>query len=139
MSHELGCSAGVGQTCTCASIRTERPRVRTYDALYVNGRCVLCDTPAHHEAAEFHAARHLETGECVVQIDFRKEPPTACVLVTADVPLADATGISVFEHDGDTWDRTDDNAQHLRDAYAKARALNRETKRRLARAAKEAK
>lgn len=112
---------------------------RDYDALYRNGRCRVCDTPAHAESVEAHANTHLATAECVIQRDYSHEPPTERVLVTQDVPTHD--------DDGSIWDcttsadpeRKDFNSSALRAAYAKAAELNRALKARIRAAAKEAK
>ena len=133
-AHEMGCSSGVGQRCTCKAIRAERqPRPRDCSALFVNGACVVCTST---DCTEAHAVIHLSEGTAVVQMAKGDEHWALRILPTSDVPLQDESGISVFEHDGDKFDRTDVNAENLRAAYAKARALNRDTKRRIAAAAK---
>lgn len=136
MSHEMSCSSGVGQRCTCKAIRAERrPQPRDTTALFAKGSCVLC---ASTELTEAHAATHLANGSAVVQYAKASEHWRMRILPTADVPLTDQDGVSVFEHDGDKWDRTDANAEHLRSAILKARLLSKQTAKAIALARKKA-
>lgn len=100
-----------------------------YSALIRAGRCVLCGTEVDDLRA--HTEVHLSTGEAVLQLDYAKPGHPTSVLLTRDVPVVDESGLSVFEHDHDTWARTAPNAERLREAYAKGRAAIRETKRRI--------
>lgn len=134
MSHEIGCSSGVGQPCTCAAIRAT---ALDYAKCWTDGRCVMCGAPAGEEPQEFHMGRHLAEGLAVVQYDYNVTPRTARVLPTADVPVVDESGFGIWEGSpADGYDRNDTNAANLRAAYARARDLNAETKRRIAAAKK---
>ena len=126
----MGCTWHIGQRCICYAIRAERPR--DYSALYPNGRCAICCTPSYAETAWMHAAKHLAEGTAVVQMEKVDGQWRNRVLPTAGVPVVDESGFSVFESDGDVWDRNDTNAVALRDAYARARALNHQTRQRVA-------
>ena len=106
---------------------------RDFSALYIRGACVIC---ASTDCSEAHAVLHLSEGTAVVQMEKIGTGWKRQILPTSDVPIVDGSGDSIWEHDYDTWARNDVNAENLRAAYAKARALTKEHRRKVAAAAK---
>lgn len=78
--HPCGCTEQEGVLFPCNAHR------RDYSAMYVDGKCVVCGTPAHMEPAEFHCEQHLAECTAVVSMCVENGKTVWRVVPTSSFP-----------------------------------------------------